>query len=321
MGALAARYGKAPYNAHHWEFWNEPDSTSTGEIKYNWGTYGARYAAMLKAVRPAMKAADPEARLVLGGVAYDNFQESGGPFYRRFVDDVLDAGGGQYLDALNFHYYVQNVHWCSFTEKLDELRGKLKAHNVNIPIISTETGFTSDTKFGSNNDMQSLYVAQAYAQTAGEGMLSTTWFRAKDAPSDNPAWGIFQKSGLLDESGAPKPSHQAYRSAVAQIGQRPASRRLGVNDGVAGDMRGYEFAADATHAGPLWVVWAWDLSTNAEGCGTAPAPRDYIIPGRLAPNFKRALDMYGQPITTRTRGDGGIALSLDAKPVYLEWAR
>ena len=30
MSAMAARYGKAPYNVHYWEFWNEPDSTSTG---------------------------------------------------------------------------------------------------------------------------------------------------------------------------------------------------------------------------------------------------------------------------------------------------
>jgi hypothetical protein len=321
MAAMSARYGKPPYNVHYWEFWNEPDSTSTGEIKYNWGTYGARYAAMLKAVRPAMRAADPAAQLVLGGVAYDNFQESGGPFYRKFVDDLLDAGGGQYLDAFNFHYYVQNIHWCSFTEKLGELRGKLTSRGLNIPIISTETGFTSDTKFGSNDDMQSLYVAQVYAQSAGEGMLSTTWFLAKDFPSDNPAWGIFQKSGLLTQDGAPKPSHQAYRAAVEQIGQRPASRRLGAADGVAGDMRGYEFGADAAHAGPLWVVWAWDLSTNASGCGTAPAPRDFIIPGRLASNLKRALDIYGQPLSTRTRGDGSVALSLDARPVYLEWAR
>jgi hypothetical protein len=322
MGALVARYSKSPYDTHHWEFWNEPDSTAAaGGINYHWGTYGARYAAMLGAVRPAMKAADPGAQLIMGGVAYDNFQEGGGPFVRRFVDDVLGAGGGQYLDAFNFHYYVQNIHWCSLTDKLNELRGKLKAHNLNLPIISTETGFTSDPQFGSNDDMQSLYVAQAYAQSAGERMLSTTWFLIKDFQDDVPGWGIFLKSGLYSQAGAPKPSQQAYKAAAAQIGQRPPVRALGPTDGVSAPMRGYEFAADSGHPGPLWTVWAWDLSTNAGMCGTAPAARDFSIPARLAPNLRRVLNMYGQPVQTRTASDGGLVFSLDARPVYIEWTR
>jgi hypothetical protein len=322
MGALTARYSKAAYNAHYWEFWNEPDSTaSAGGINYNWGMYGARYAAMLGAVRPAMKAADPAAQLVLGGVAYDNFQESGGPFYRRFVDDVLDAGGGQHLDAFNFHYYVQNIHWCSFTAKLNELRAKLKARGLNLPIMSTETGYTSDPNFGSSDDTQSLYVAQAYAQTAGEGMLSTTWFLIKDFNTNVPGWQIFQKSGLIDRAGAPKPSHQSYKVAVAQIGQRPPVRALGAAEGVAGTMRGYELAGDAAHSGPLWVVWAWDLSPNTASCGAAPPARDFTIASRLAPNVRRVLDIYGQSLSTRSRPDGSLVFSLDARPVYIEWMR
>jgi hypothetical protein len=320
MSAMAARYGKPPYNVHYWEFWNEPDSTSTGEIKYNWGTYGARYAAMLKVVRPGMKAADPAAQLVLGGVAYDNFQEGGGPFVRRFVDDVLDAGGGESLDVFNFHYYVQNIHWCSYAQKLGELRGKLSARKLNLPVMSTETGFTSDPKYGANDEMQSLYVAQAYAQSAGEGMLSTTWFLAKDFSTDNPGWGIFQKSGLLDQDRKPKPSYQAYKVAVAQIGERQASRALGAGDGLVGAMRGYAFSADSTHPGPLWVLWAWDLSTNAS-CGSAPALRDFVIPSRLAPNLERVVDMYGQPVQTRPGSGGSLIFSLDARPAYVEWVR
>jgi len=28
-----------------------------------------------------------------------------GPFYRYFLDDVMKAGGADYLDVLNFHYF------------------------------------------------------------------------------------------------------------------------------------------------------------------------------------------------------------------------
>ena len=96
MFALAERYGKPPYNVHYWEFWNEPNST---DGIYNWGTHGDRYATMLAALRPRMKSADPLAQLIMGGVACNAYQEDGGPFNRRFFDDVLDAGGGKYLDA------------------------------------------------------------------------------------------------------------------------------------------------------------------------------------------------------------------------------
>jgi hypothetical protein len=320
MGALAERYGKPPYNAHFWELWNEPDATAG---IYNWGTHGDRYAAMLAAIRPRVKAADPAAQLVLGGIAFDGFKDEGGAFYRRFVDDVLDAGGGKYLDAFNFHYYTQNVHWCSLAQKLNELRVKLKSHNLDLPIISTETGYTSDPVYNSSNDLQSEYVAQVYAESAGEGMKSTTWFAARDFTSDIPGWKIFEKSGLIDASGTPKPSHLAYQTAVAQIGQRAAVRSLGQGDGITAPMRGYEFGSDAAHSGTLWVLWSWDLSANPSLCGSAPRARDFTIPARIAGNLSRRglVDMYGKPLPVRITSDGSMVFSLDARPVYVQLGR
>ncbi|HKP54385.1 MAG TPA: cellulase family glycosylhydrolase [Chloroflexia bacterium] len=321
MSALAGRYGRPPYNAHNWEFWNEPDSSSEESPPHNWGRYGSRYAEMLRTVRPGIKAADPNARIILGGIAYDNFTEQGGPFVRKFVDDLLAAGGGQQLDAFNFHYYVQNANWCSPAEKLMELKATLKIYNMDkLPIISTETGYTSEAEFNSSDDTQSLYVAQAYAQMLGEGMSSTTWFLVKDFRTEEPGAKIFRKSGLLDLSGAPKPSHRAYKVATEQMGQRPAKRALSTSDGVTGRRRGYEFSPDSAHPGPLWVIWGSDLSVT-EACGTTPPPSDFVIPARLVPNLNRLLNVYGQQVPIRARGDGSITFTLGASPVYIEWAR
>jgi hypothetical protein len=301
--------------------WNEPDAVGDpvpGSNKnYGWGSNADRYVAMLKAIRPRVKEADPQAMMVLGGVAYDNFQEDGGPFNRRFLDELLTAGGGQYLDALNFHYYPNSLHWCSLRDKLHDMRGKAGAHGVDLPVISTETGLGSDPSQRSSNDTQGLYVAQAYAQSAGEGMLTTAWFVAHDYLG---GVGTFRSYGLFDVSGQPKPASTAYRLAATTIGGRPALRALGSNDGLTGAMRGYEFGADAGHQGKLWVLWAWDQ--NASGrCGTAPPPADFAIPTSLAPGLSRVLDMYGQPITPHYRADGKLILPLDAGPVYLEWEK
>jgi hypothetical protein len=319
MGAMVARYSKAPYNAHIWEMWNEPDGVGDpvpGTNKnYGWGSNADRYVGMLQAIRPKVKQADPQAMIVLGGIAYDNFQENGGPFNRHFLDDVLAAGGGQYLDALNFHYYPNNVHWCSFTDKLNDIRGKARAYGLDLPVISTETGLGSDPGF--NMDIQSMYVLQAYAQTAGEGMLTTAWFVAHDYLG---GVGTFQNYGLFDVSGRPKPASTVYRLAANMIGQRPPSRALNRNDGLTGAMRGYEFAADPQHQGTLWVLWAWDQNPSGH-CGSAPPPINFAIPAALAPSLSRVLDMYGQPVTPSSRADGSLVLPLDARPAYLEWAR
>ena len=318
MSAVADRYGKAPYNTHYWEFWNEPDAFSGEANRYQWGMHPDRYAAMLQAIRPGMKIADPYAKLIMGGVAYDNFQDAGGPFNHNFVDGVLDAGGGQYMDMFNFHYYVQNVHWCSFTDKLNELRAKLRAHNLDLPIITTETGLTSNTQYSSSPELQSLYVAQAYAQALGEGMGSVSWYAAKDFQTSVPGWQIFKDSGLLDINNTPKPSFTAYKWAVSELGERPPARTLGPNDGISVPMRGYEFKSDTKHTGALWVVWAWDLSIYGN-CGSAPEPRDFVISAAKASRVGKVFDMYGRQMATRTRADGSLVFPLDTRPVYVEW--
>src|SRR5262249_10768963 len=159
-----------------------------------------------------MKEADPQAMIVLGGIAYDNFQENGGPFNRHFLDDVLAAGGEHYLDALNFHYYPNNVNWCSLTDKLDDIRSQARAYGLDLPVITTETGFASNPDF--SMDAQSAYVLQAYAQSAGERMLTTAWFLARDYTG---GVSTFHNYGLFDILGRPKPASTAYRLAANMI--------------------------------------------------------------------------------------------------------
>jgi hypothetical protein len=99
---LVNRYKRPPYNIHHWELFNEPD------IKQRWGLYGERYAEMLAVAYPAIRAADPEATVLMGGLAHEEFLEDGGRFNRYFADEVmiaLDQHDSDALDGLNIHYF------------------------------------------------------------------------------------------------------------------------------------------------------------------------------------------------------------------------
>ena len=111
LGALVERYDgdgidDAPGSpvVRYWELYNEPDDTIPMDGA-RWGYYGKEYAQMLAVVYPAIKAADPQAQVLLGGIAYDWYEDQDAPFFRGFLDDVLRNGGGAYFDIMNFHTY------------------------------------------------------------------------------------------------------------------------------------------------------------------------------------------------------------------------
>jgi hypothetical protein len=131
LGAMVARYSQPPYSVKYWELYNEPDihlQDWYGEgIGGCWGNYGAEYAEMLAVAGPAMRGADPEAKVLLGSLAYEwwngdpftsgidpdltpgpgewEMTESGNEF-PDFLEDVLDNGGGDHFDVMSFHGYV-----------------------------------------------------------------------------------------------------------------------------------------------------------------------------------------------------------------------
>lgn len=70
LSALVNRYSKPPYNVHYWEIYNEPDNTDVNRAWLGgcWGGKGKEYGDMLKTAYPAIKAADPDAEVMLGSI-------------------------------------------------------------------------------------------------------------------------------------------------------------------------------------------------------------------------------------------------------------
>ena len=89
MQALASRYRG---RIGSWEIWNEPDNPDF------WRGSVADYAVLLTAGARAVRAADPRARVVLGGIA-------GHP---QFAAEVLARPGvGPLVDVVNAHAYFE----------------------------------------------------------------------------------------------------------------------------------------------------------------------------------------------------------------------
>ncbi|MBX0330775.1 hypothetical protein K2Z83_24260 [Oscillochloris sp. ZM17-4] len=233
MGEVVARYSQPPYNVHRWELGNEPDidpNLVAGGSPFGcWGDAGradyggAGYAAMLKAAYPAIKAADPQAQVILGGLLL--FCDPGEPAAApclpgRFFEGVLQAGGGDYLDVVAYHAYtywdtkgmdwdLQSPGWARrggiTLGKLQLLREVMRRYAVDKPVLMNEGGllcYRSDPSCGPGGFYadQANYMARLYARAAAGGLEGAVWFTL-----NGPGW---QEGGLLDAAQQPRPAFQ-----------------------------------------------------------------------------------------------------------------
>ena len=289
---------------HYWELYNEPDS------KYCWGYYGDKYAQMLATVYPAMKAADPEVKVLLGGLAYDWFEDWPNPGHcvRRFLDDVLTAGGGDFFDLMNFHYYPL-FSWESYGPgmmgKVNYLRNKLAEYGVDKPFVCTETGWHSNwvSAAPSSYEDQSRYVVKLLTWGLASEQQIVVWFTLIDPGG---AYGL--DDGLLDQNLNRKPSFYAYQTAVEMLGQVEYQRALAEEELGSSNLEGYKFIRFPQSASRLlWVVWANDDETH-----------QVRVPATLV----RQVDKYGSEKVLQDRDDGHedkqVLVAVGPSPIYIE---
>jgi hypothetical protein len=86
-GALAHDFGT---KVAAYEIWNEEDAP----LWWAGGPNAAAYAQLLKDTYPAIKAANPSATVVLGGLTGNDYE---------FLEGVYQAGGKGYFDAVGVH--------------------------------------------------------------------------------------------------------------------------------------------------------------------------------------------------------------------------
>jgi hypothetical protein len=216
MAMLAQRYAG---RVGGWEIWNEEDSSA-------WWTGGgdpARYATLLKAVYPAVKAADPAARVVVGGLTGNDY---------NFLSGLYAHGAGDSFDAVGVHTDTA----CDIISPYRFLRdanGKINqysflgyrsVHDVmaangqgSKPIWMTELGWSTfpgvcpsgmwaGQKAGGVSEAdQATFLQQAlHCLTLDSSMVTVaSVYDLADRPIDS---GIQRYYGLLHDDGSAKPA-------------------------------------------------------------------------------------------------------------------
>jgi hypothetical protein len=303
--AAVARYSQPPYNVKHWEMYNEPDNGNVLYAEQGQGYFGhtpEAYVDVLEAVYQPIKSVDPEAKVLLGGLAYDAWPD---PFVEDFLDQVLIDGGAAYFDLMNFHYYLAfRANWEPYGHdilgKLAYLHDKLDFYGVDKPFVCTETGWFSNELVGGSHEIQSRYVVQGFVRSMTTDMESVIWFTLVDQESDPRNWG------LVGVDLNPKPSYYAYQTLTAQLSRAEYVQEVGLEETSSILVEAYEFATPAGQT--IIVAWVND-DTTVKMAHSAP---QVIV-----------VDKFGSETIVYDGDDGEVDdrvhVSVGPSPVYLRF--
>jgi hypothetical protein len=269
---------------------------------------------MLSFVYPAVKAANPDAQVLFTGMAYDWFEDQGGPYVREFLDGVLQNGGGAYFDIMSFHSYPPFApNWATqgpgLYEKTLAIRQKLQEYGLQKPIFITEAGEYSDSSnphpYPLTEERQARAVVQLYAQAAAADVRTLIWFMLYDPPAWYP-----DKNGLVtaEESPRKKLAFDAYTVAVRMMdGMRPVGVLTADQTG-SPNMQAYRLRNDAARR-TLYIAWMNPFDSGEIGNL------------RIMASSVTVSDIYGTEKIISDGDDGRrdnhVTVGVSAQPVYV----
>ncbi len=219
VGALAKRLAG---RVSAWEIWNEEDAS----LWWASGPNAAAYTALLQAAYPAIKAADPSATVVLGGLTGNDYE---------FLEELYADGAKGFFDAVAVH--TDTI--CDVESPYEILRNSqtdprinrwsflgyrtvhevMLAHGDDSPIWMTELGWSTDTSVcnsgawagqkaaGVSPQQQATFLLQAYHCLAQDPYVQVgIWYGLQDTEPFGSPRGSY---GLLDPTLQPKPAYAA----------------------------------------------------------------------------------------------------------------
>ena len=218
--ALARRYGPGgsfwaahpqltPVPIRSWQIWNEPN------IQAFWATGPdpTAYVRLLDAAGTAIRAIDPGAEIVVGGLPY----AGNGLTPPQFIDAMYAAGGRGTFDTMAVHPYAADP--AGVLEILRTVRAQLdRLGDPERPIWATEFGWATGgppVTITNSEPMQAKLLRDAigFMQRARDvlhlrGFVAFRWKDMVLNPGQTDVWALH--TGLLREDGSSKPALGAF---------------------------------------------------------------------------------------------------------------
>lgn len=206
----------------HWEIWNEPNIPGFWKPQPN----AAKYAALVKAAYPRIKAANPEA-FVLAGATSPAPNDGSQIDEVTFMQQVYANGAQGSFDAWSHHPYTHpappgNVHpdssWYQMYGASPNMRGVMAANGDDAKQLwGTEYGPPTAGSPGSvGDDGQARHVTDAYRLWRSYKWAGPLfWYSGRDLQAPGASGSAWNYMGLLRQDLTPKPAWHAYRTAAS----------------------------------------------------------------------------------------------------------
>jgi hypothetical protein len=216
--ALARRYGRGgsfwqshsslPYvPVTEYEIWNEENSTVFWQPQAG---NAEQYADLYAAAHSAIRGADQQAEVIVGGLALGNPPDVSDEvdFVRRMLAHRPDLAGN--IDGIGLHPYQRTVgdtymRIARFRQGIDQLVGP------GVPIEITEVGWATTAVSDADRGAYLAQLAQDLPRSDCniDSFLPYTWMTEESNPSDPESW-----FGIWNRDGSARASGQGYLNAV-----------------------------------------------------------------------------------------------------------
>jgi len=321
MQVAVSEYSKPPYNIHYWELGNEPDVARDfvpADYPFGcWGEtddpfYGGRYyAEMLKVVYPAIKAADPSAQVLIGGLLLDcdpNDTDCSDPAPSKFFNGILENEGDKYFDIISFHSYPGyhspdypfyndiyhkkwNLRGGILMGKIDYINEVMADYGINKPIILSEGGlmcvetnpYCQPTAGADFLDAQASYILWYYVRSLANGFETAIWYTFEGS-----GWRSVGMVG--DDPANPRPAYQVFKFATKELSEVEFSGYVNTGN----PLHGYAFSKPGK---TIWVLWSPDGNEY-----------DFTVPS----SYNQVLDRFGNLVVPQNE-----IIKVNS-PVYIE---
>ena len=187
-----------------WALWNEPNSPLFWKPRPD----PAAYLRLLRAFSPVVKGADPQARVLLGGLFP---APTGGIPIGPFLSAIYAGGGRRLFDAAAVHPYASTP--AKALSRVEQERAVMRSFgDADKPIWITEVGWASGGQPSGltvGPERQAEYLTRIFTLAADAherlGIGGVVWYALRDTPG--PIW--VGHCGMLTVAGDPKPAWDA----------------------------------------------------------------------------------------------------------------
>jgi exo-beta-1,3-glucanase (GH17 family) len=196
-------------------FWNIPGTP--GEASWNEGVH--RYVQHLAETYSTIKASDPSATVLLGGLS--------GHFMEQYVDRLIDERAYRYFDAMNLHPYASNPHGVVARVSSARQHMSTAPGMASKPVWITEFGWQA-TWAGSfmyvpSEEIKASYLAQTIVKLREAGIdtpiFCYVWYEWADitrqGASNVNGFGLVRRASANAQP-VRLPAYHALRSVALQ---------------------------------------------------------------------------------------------------------